>query len=1531
MKYITVLRKSVLILFLFVFSMHSMAQRPMEKLDRSVFAQRVSGGVLVQWRILSDEWYDTSYKVYRDGVQIHETGLVGASNYLDPLGTTSSVYSVTCVRKGVESLPETNALGVLTNGYIELPLRDLKSMGKEKYFPNDCTAADLDGDGQYEIIVKRLRKDWSEANTDYTYFEAYKLDGTFLWAIDVGPNITMDVEINIAAFDFDGDGKAEVFLRTSDGTVFGDGSNVGDRDGDGVINYRYAVGHDGFMQAGPEYLSLVDGMTGAELDWVHFIPRGNVDDWGKAGDGGHRANKFFFGAPYLDGEKPSIFIGRGIYTQTYMVTYDVVDKKLVKRWAWESGLSGAYYGQGNHNYTIADVDGDGCDEVVWGSMCVDHDGTGLYSTQLGHGDAMHVGDFDPYHKGIEVFACLESNPGLNFREGATGKILIRHITPRDCGRCCAGNISDASKGAELWGGGVGYSASDRVQGAHYGLSESYTMYWDGDLLKEACYHNFNSSAGVGTGTITKFLDYGNISTLLHADAYSCNYTKGTPCLQADLLGDWREEVIWWRKDSLALRIYVTPYETEHRVYSLMHDHQYRQAIAWQMCGYNQPPHPSFYLGSEFPLPIPAKSTNGKRVWKGSTSVMNKDVSNWMDGDNAVDLIAGTAEATMFESGAQLLLDTRGQVRNIDLQEVLDPALLMVSGTVDYSISGAGKFTGSMKMDKLGSGILTLQGQHDYTAQTDVWEGSLFLDGTLTASPLMVRRHAVFGGAARLGEPLLTEYNAFVYVGGKGVADTLFLEKGMSWVEGARLVVDLPDELDKKKDNIQLDGLLSIESGAILDVQKMGDSLSVGDYLLGSFEQIDGDLSLVKVNGTQGVVTELLYDGLSKELYLRVKGVRSASKVAWSGDESSVWDLSVSSNWNNDGIQDIFVSNDSVFFYTSGQNRNIDLTSDVPVAYMEVQSDLDYSFDGNGSLTGDMRLVKSGGGRLTLNTRNSFTGSTLVKGGELEMRYAPSSINNGGIGLNTTDPTALVVQDSALIRVTNANEITERGMTVAGPLGGVMDVPVGLYWNGVIQGTRLTKSGTGTLYLKANNSNLEETVLTNGTLLLNSDDAIRYGVGKKVTLLGGTLYARNSTGSYCTSSHEIHVPPGKSVKVVAAPRCEYNGALTGGGTVNWVVDYIRAYINGDWSGFSGLINLTANSANTYDDVFYPNNSKGFPDAHIHVGDQVVLQPKTGNALVKVGMLTASSGGSVSNASLEVGARNADGIFAGSIEGSSSVTKVGSGRWTLSGNSNFTGSIALKQGTLEVSGAKSGAGSLTAYPGTNLEVSGGLVGTTVLNAARLSGTGMLVGTLQVGSGSVVAPADSTAIGRLRVTGSVQMNGGTLEMQVAGGVLARADVLEVSNTLTCGGTLRVSRFSLTPLINGHQMQLFDAAAINGRFEQLDLPALSSGLEWDTTRLYSSGILAVRMVSGLSASDVTRIELLQDSKNNLYQLSLPNSCEKVSLCLRDASGRKVWFAQTQPTSTLLTLNVPELPEGVYVLEVRDASQQMTVFKLIK
>jgi autotransporter-associated beta strand protein len=1529
-----------------------MAQRPMEKLDRSVVAQKVDGGVYVNWRITADEWYNTSYRLYRNGTQIYETGTSGASNYIDPSGTTSSIYTVTSVHNGVESA-QSKAPAVLTNGYIEIPMRDIKLLGKQGYYLNDATAADLDGDGQYEVIVKRMNRDWSTTNTNYTFFEAYKLDGSFLWAIDVGPNITMDVEINIAAFDFDGDGKAEVFMRSSEGTIFGDGTKIGDTDGDGVTNYRSSIGGDGFMNAGPEFLSLIDGLTGKELDRVDFIARGNTSDWGDTY--GHRANKFFFGAPYLDGKHPSLFIGRGIYTKTKMVTYDVVNKKLVSRWTWESGSSGSYYGQGNHNYTIADTDGDGCDEIVWGSMCVDHDGKGLYSTGLGHGDAMHVGDLDPYYKGIEVFACNEDNPGLNMRDGKTGKILIRHITPSDCGRCCCANLTDNYKGEELWGGGVGYSATTREQMTHFGVSENYALYWDGDLQKELCDHyGFVASPGIGTGfgQITKFNGYGNISSLLIADAYSCNYTKGTPCLQADLVGDWREEEIWWRKDSLALRIYVTPYSTTNRIYTLMHDHQYRQAICWQMCGYNQPPHASFYLGSDFPTPIPPKSTNGKLVWLGTTEDWNLETANWAEGDSAVALLAGTSVPTTFANGRSILFDTRGSNQTVNILSSVAPEVLTVSGSSDYVFNGTAPLSGSMHLDKMGEGTLRLSGTHTYTGTTDIWEGNLWMSGVLQSSPVIVRRHACYGGNGTAQSGILTEYNAGIYIGGLEVADTMNVAGTLILVNGAQLIFDLSDNpvvkanpstvtSSLKNDFLHLDGTLNVASGAIFNINQTVDSLLEGTYVLGIVDSIVGDLSTVKVAGTLGVATTLDYDTSTKQLSLIVKGVRDASSVVWTGENDGLWDMATTPNWENQGIADVFVANDSVSFVTEATNRTVSLAEEIPVSYMEMNSGLDYIFEGSGSLTGAMSLYKTNAGKLTLNTRNSYTGKTIVDGGTLVMKYAPSSTGNGGIGLNNTDASFFVVKDSAIIQVSTANEITSRGMTLQGTAGGLLNVTAGLYWNGAIKGTKLTKYGSGTLYIGNNNTDLTETALMAGTIKINAENAVPYGVGKKIVLYGGTLETLNGTGLYLTSSHAIEVPYPYSATIIAGARCEYNGALTGGGILNWYCDYVRANLNGNWSAFTGTMNVYKNGANdTYGTYFILNNT-GMPNATLHLAGDVTACYKNGTnnngtTTVKLGMLTGIANATWYNAGLEVGSTGKSGTFAGTISGSTSVKKLGTGSWTLSGANTYTGTTTLSAGTLVVSGTKTGTGVVTAAAGTKLTVTGTLAGSVSLAdysgsllGASLSGVGTLSGSVTAGDFATLSPADSAAIGTLTIKGNLTMGEAFYEVQISGGVTASSDKLAVTGALTCGGILNVTRLNTTMLIAGHSFQIFTADTIIGQFSVLNLPLLSSTLDWDTSELYKTGKLKIINVTGLDASSI-QAGLKQNPTNGLFTVQLANAGETYTVRVTDVQGHLIYMADEQGFSGEIEINLKGQPVGLYLLQLTNKALKSNVWKLL-
>ncbi|WP_231686983.1 family 16 glycoside hydrolase [Bacillus sp. JCM 19034] len=485
-----------------------------------------------------------------------------------------------------------------------------------EYHANDASVGDLDGDGQYEIILKwepNNAKDNSHSGfTDEVFLDAYKLDGTLLWRIGLGKNIRAGAHYTqFLVYDFNGDGKAEVAMKTADGTVDGTGAVIGDANAD----YR---NEGGYILEGPEYLSIFDGETGKELDRVdYYPPRGDVCDWGDCY--GNRVDRFLAGVAYLDGERPSMIMARGYYTRTVLAAYDFRDGKLSKRWVFDSDEPGneGYAGQGNHSLSIADVDGDGKDEIVYGAMVVNNDGTGLYTTGLGHGDALHVGKFNPNRPGMEIFATQEwaSAPyGFAVRDAATGEILAGEHTGTDVGRGMIADIDPRYDGAEFWAsdswdGSEGLSGLYSVEGElitnNAPKSLNFAIWWDGDLLRELLDHDFNAEDNPpGVGKIDKWnWEKEELETIFVPEGTrSNNWTKGNPALQADLFGDWREEVIWPSEDDTELRIYTTTDVTEHRIYTLMHDPQYRTAIAWQNVAYNQPPHPSFFIGHDMEEP-----------------------------------------------------------------------------------------------------------------------------------------------------------------------------------------------------------------------------------------------------------------------------------------------------------------------------------------------------------------------------------------------------------------------------------------------------------------------------------------------------------------------------------------------------------------------------------------------------------------------------------------------------------------------------------------------------------------------------------------------------------------------------------------------------------------------------------------------------------------------------------------------------------------------------------------------------------------
>ena len=589
-----------------------------EKLSRGLIGIPTEEGMYFSWRMTLEDAAGLQFDLYRSSnggaeVKLNKEPIDRTSDFLDRTVdyTVDNRWTLKATTGEVATL--TRLKGEERNPYLSIPIckpEDGEIAGEPfTYTANDCSVGDLDGDGEYEIILK-----WSPSNskrppqrgfTGNTYLDAYKMDGTRLWRIDLGPNVRSGAATtNFLVFDFDGDGCAEICCKTGDGTVDGLGHRIGDAQVDWRTWDKKSPTY-GKIVNGPEYLTVFEGRTGKELDSKEYIPtRYPLDGWGGVGGNcgndntGGRSDRFTAGVAFLDGKTPSPVMVRGWYGRTVVAAWTFTNGALKHTWTFDSAAPGweTYSGMGNHSVTVADFDGDGCDEICVGAMTVDHDGKGLFTTGLRHGDALHAGRFIPSRQGMQVFGVHENEgdneivkrtPAVAMFDGATGEIIWQDGLGQDAGRGVAADIDPRYDGAECWCniGGLRRGDTGEIICNRKPDSCNFTIYWDADPLAELLDHvsiskwNWNAES---------------TDLLLKAEGVvSNNGTKGNPCLSGDILGDWREEVIWPSEDQTELRIYSTTIPAVDRRATWMNDRQYRLAIAWQNVAYNQPPHPSF--------------------------------------------------------------------------------------------------------------------------------------------------------------------------------------------------------------------------------------------------------------------------------------------------------------------------------------------------------------------------------------------------------------------------------------------------------------------------------------------------------------------------------------------------------------------------------------------------------------------------------------------------------------------------------------------------------------------------------------------------------------------------------------------------------------------------------------------------------------------------------------------------------------------------------------------------------------------------
>jgi autotransporter-associated beta strand protein len=1426
------------VFFSMLLAVSASAQRQMERLGRGVVAlHSATSQAYVGWRLLATDPTDVGFNLYRStsggtGVKLNSVPLTNTTDFLDTTAnfTVSNAWYVVPVTNGVEGTPGA-AFGLAANPpvhqYLSWPLHAVVGGAFAPYDVKFCWVGDLDGDGEYDYVVDRQ----STLGATNQYLQAYKRDGTFLWQMDMGYNsvnqyniepgasaISIGDKDNVTVYDLDGDGYAEVCVRTARGVVLPDGTTI--------------TGPDDTTQ----YLSILNGLTGHEMARVTI-----TNLW--PADGPLNSH---FGIMYCDGVHPSLVVrgenrnSSGAFQRETMA-YDYRNGQLTRRWFFtpSAGQNLAW----GHSIRIMDVNHDGIDDLIdVGSAMNGATGQPLWDTELGHGDRFHVTDIDPDRPGLEMFSIQQLNPTLlatALIDMGSGAIIKKWYSGgiTDVGRGIALDMDPNHRGCEFYSTQPGIFDCKGNQIFANSIWPPEGLWWDADLSREfidgagsgalaPVVNKFDPNSGTAGRMYTIYNDNGGVH-----QAYG-----GRPAFWGDILGDWREELVLVANDYSELRVYVSKLTATNRLYCLMQNPAYRDQCTCK--GYYQASYVDYFLGNQMPPPPPPPVSNAKLVWRGDgtnawdAATTANWFTNWFYVGNA------NTNPAPFTPGDTVLFDLTGSNNAaITLTGSLTPGDVRVHAPKNYTFNGDGSLDGAMGLTKAGAGKLFFNGTNNYTGKTLIAEGPFVVNGSLPNSPMTVRGgvwlDGRLGGNGVVGSAVSIYEGAGVSPGqGTNSPGTLTIANNLTLAGRTLNDFDLSDDptgTTKTNDLLAVSGNLTLQGTNTFVIHRLNTNLPPGTvYPLVNYSgTLSGSLNNFIVSGLTGIPYALTNP--PGQIALVVKSYRAPATVTWTGGSGgNAWDLLVSSNWFNGAAKDQFAPNDTVRFDNTGAtNPVVNLTGDLNASNLVVDTTSNYSFTGSGNIFGPCSLTKTNSGTLTISAlNNTFTGKTILAGGtlvvsELDALGFPSPLGNPPGG-----STNLILSGNSTLRITGES-YTERGLTLnAGTntievLNGSDQVTIA----GQIVGSgALLKAGAGALALTVSNGYTGGTFIYGGSVSLGSVAGNQYGLGSGLVTLSNVTLSLIDIEASENIGWNMNVPTNSVNYLNCDGRSTMSGSLTGGGALNVFTPYVRTDFSGNWSAFTGQINATGGN-------FRVNNSAGYPLAKFYVGSAASLQNRVGGTpTISIGELSGAQGGAVSGgtgndgiaANWSVGGLNTSATFAGNTYNNVGFIKVGTGTWTMSGtNISHTGQTTVNGGTLLING--------------NAVTASGAV--TVTAAGTLGGTGIIGGATTINGR--LAPGNSP--GTLSFSNSLIFTAsGSALMEISKSPLTN-DLAKVQTTLTYNGALIVTNVGGGTLASGDSFKIFDATTYAGSFASLTLPPLAAGLAWNTTTLNTSGTLSV------------------------------------------------------------------------------------------